>query len=507
MNERFDLFLYNGDFHTLQPRSPRVTCVAVRGGKICRMGGGELMPILPAARSHADLGGRKVYPGFIDAHSHFVQFGLELFRPDLSDASSHEEALSIMERAVEREELGSVVIGVNWDQSRWRENRPITRGELDRVFPEHPVILRRICGHIAVANGRALERMDLPGMKVDPESGIMLEEAVLYLDGLFPPPREKVVKALSEATSRAHRKGVTTVHEISDLDNLRIYRDLDAGGKLNIRIAFYLSSRDLDRVNKEDFRGGEGGFFRLRGVKVFADGSIGAHTAALGSPYRDVRGSRGSLNLRRKSLMRLLERINRLNCQAVVHAIGDRAISQVIYCFRETMEGGNPLRHRIEHFELCTAGQIEEAGRLGLFLCVQPNFVAQWGGESGMYETVLGPLRRKRSNPFRIIDDSGVPMAFGSDCMPFSPRYGIAAAVNHPVAPQRLSLARAMELYCREGARFSLDEDLSGTMAEGKAADLMVVDGGEVGDDGLPGEVVMTVFNGEIVYRGRGMAD
>jgi hypothetical protein len=499
--DELDLFLYNGRFHTFSSDRKEIRCVAVKNGRIVETGDDGLVPLIAHSKVSVDLRGMDVYPGFIDAHTHLAQFGLELSRPDLFNTSSHEEVFHLLDRAVNEREKGTLLIAVNWDQSRWKENRCITREQLDRKFPAQPVILRRICGHIAVANSRAMDMAQFPPGTVDRHSGVLLEEAALFIDRIFPTPKETRKEYLKRAISYAHSKGVTGIHEISGLSNYRIFDELTAHRMVKLRVSFYVSVDDIHLIDAEEMRRSRHDYLNLKGVKLFADGSLGAHTAALRSPYYDLPTSRGRLNYRKDMLRKELRRIDGMNMQAVVHAIGDRAVEQVVQCFSSVVKEGNPLRHRIEHLELCSRNMRERIRRMHLFVCVQPNFVGRWGGDTGLYRSVLGPTRRKRSNPFRSMDDMGMEIAFGSDCMPFSPLYGVNAAVHHPVDGQRIHPERAFELYSRKGAKFSFDEDCAGTIEEGKYADFVVLPKPDEYGNGIPEIVFMTIFDGEIVYR------
>ena len=158
-----------------------------------------------------------------------------------------------------------------------------------------------------------------------------------------------------------------------------------------------------------------------------------------------------------------------------IHAIGDRAIEQVLRA-HATVSSSADLRHRIEHFELATLDQIERARSLGLLLSMQPNFIGNWSGPGSMYERNLGRSRDKESNPLRRVLDSGAHLAFGSDGMPVSPLYGLHCAVNAAYESQRVTVDEAIAAYIGAGARFSFEEDVKGGLQVGAYADLVVLD-------------------------------
>jgi len=236
-------------------------------------------------------------------------------------------------------------------------------------------------------------------------------------------------------------------------------------------------------------------------VKLFADGSIGAGNAAVSIPYVDT-GENGALNYTDDELLSFLRRAEEADLQTAIHAIGDRAIEQVLQAHARI--GTSPeLRHRIEHFELPTGEQIERANDLGLCVSMQPNFVFNWSGPGKMYKRRLGKARDARIDPHRLVLDAGIPLAFGSDCMPISPLYGLHAAVNAPHPEQRVPLEEGILAYTRAGAYLSHEEDLKGAIAPGMFADLVVLEGDpRTVPEGISAlSVEMTFVGGELVYK------
>ncbi len=192
--------------------------------------------------------------------------------------------------------------------------------------------------------------------------------------------------------------------------------------------------------------------------------------------------------------------------QLAIHAIGDYAIECVINSIQAAIKDAprKDHRHRIEHCEILTAGQIERIKELGIIPAVQPNFVGEWAGPGSMYEQRLGEERNRLNNPYRIMIDEGIIIAFGSDGMPFNPIYGVWSALNHGIKDARIKLTEAIRCYTLNGAYASFEEDLKGSIEPGKLADVAVIDRDLVEtkpENIRDAKVYMTIVNGKILYH------
>jgi predicted amidohydrolase YtcJ len=285
-----------------------------------------------------------------------------------------------------------------------------------------------------------------------------------------------MLAGLEHSLGLAKRLGVTSVHDIIGLDKLAAYETARRQGRLTVRATLHFEERDFLELLKNGARPGQGGpLLRIGGMKLYADGSFGARTAALTRPYADARGERGQLLHGDARLRDAVLNAEHGGFQLLIHAIGDRAARQVVSAFEKVLTGPTRLRHRIEHLELAGKAEIVKMRRLGLFASMQPNFVGEWGLPGGMMESRLGRARLRRADPFKRVLRSGVPLVFGSDCMPFNPLYGIHSAVNAPFPDQRLSVMEAIAAYTRNAAAASFEEGFKGTLSPGKAADMVVL--------------------------------
>ncbi len=444
-----------------------------------------------------------VMPSFVDSHAHMASHGISLNRPSLEGAKSLSEALSVVAEYV-RKCPRDVAIFVNFDQSKWKEGRLPTRAELDRISRDKAIILRRICGHVAVGNTRALEMLPDDVVGVDFESGVMLEEVPINLHKYFPPTFEEIKEGILRGQKEYMKLGVASVHEFGTPRTFSAYTELLRTGHLKVRVYHSFYSKYLSDLIKLGLRTGYGDeFLKIGGIKTFADGSVGARSAAFYAPYLNSSG-RGYLFLTAEQIRKLVRKAEENSLQVMIHAIGDRAIGEVLEGLEISITPGNPLRHRIEHFEFPTEQQIKRVAEMKICLSMQPNFVIQWGGKGAMYEMYLGAERWKRNNPFKTIRKCGINVAFGSDCMPPSPLYGLEGAVNHPVDGESIDGEEALRLYTEAGAFFSFEEDIKGRIEEGFIADLVVLDCDPLERGFREAQVVELIIGGKR-YRRKGI--
>jgi len=495
-----DLILSNGRIITLDEPG-RAEALAVSGGRIAALGSAEELRALAGEGTETiDLRGKTVLPGFIDAHTHLVSTGLiETLYLDLVEARSLEELLELVRAAVEKRAKGEWLIGRGWEESHWPEQRYVTRQDLDRVAPDSPVALFRIDGHLLAVNSQALKLVKLPEALLGGaglEQGLLRENAAWWFHDRIEPGIEEIERALVSAIELAHSLGITSVHEIVKPSYIRAYQELQP------KLRVYLNPK-IEYAEELFKLGLEGGFgnewLRLGGIKLFADGSIGAGNAALIEPYRDRTG-RGRLNYEPEELFQIVQRAHEHGWQVMTHAIGDRAIDAVLDAYEQAGIGPDD-RYRIEHFELASDEQLERAAQLGVIASMQPNFV-KWARPGDLYETRLGAERARQIGPHRLVLDNGIHLACGSDCMPLSPLFGIHQAVNAPYPDQRLTVEEALRCYTLGGAYTSSEEELKGSIALGQLADIIVLsaDPYEHPREIENLQVEMTFIGGELVF-------
>lgn len=499
-----DLIFVHGTILTMA--DGEAEALAIRDGRILAVGRDSEIQDLASPRTEVvDLAGKALLPGFIDAHTHLVHDGVKEsgYELDLSDAGSREAALERVRAAAAEREAGTWVQGHGWDESTWPERRYLVKDDLDRVAPEHPVALTRVDGHLLVANSRALGliRVDADPDEFDAERGILREGAATRFKDEIPIEDEAIEGAIRVASRKAYVLGVTAVHDIVGARELRAYQRLSRRGELGLRVRLSPLVELLDSLTELGFGSGFGDeTLHLGAIKIFSDGSIGARNAALLEPYADEPGSSGKLNYPQETLNDLVKRSRDAGFQLMVHAIGDRAISAALEAFQAAGVARQD-RARIEHLELPTDEQLQKMRELGAIASMQPNFL-QWSGADGMYEARVGPERDRRIDPHRGVLERGIPLAFGSDTMPFGPLYGIHHAVHAPHPDQRLSVEEALHAYTSGGAFAGFQETAVGTIEPGKRADVIVLSHDPRSEPERLGEtrVLQTFVGGARVY-------
>ena len=459
---------------------PDADLVVVKGDRIAAVGREEAISeeFLPDDEI-VDLDGGLLLPGFIDSHVHIFGTGLaEMgWRIDLT-GMTREETCAVLAARVEERGAGEWVLAGGWDESQWPDRRHLGRRELDRFSPRSPVGAVRMDGHLLVVNSEGLRIArelfldDTLEELIDAERGEIREQAAWKMLASLEPDSSTLAEAFAAAARLCHRCGVTSVHTMTAQDRIAVL--LNAKDRNRLRVTTYHKVAGVEEIaDVRETDAFDGTWARFGGVKAFADGSFGAGNAAVREPYVD--GGAGVLNHTDASLEAILRRCEAAGWQTAIHAIGDRAIEQVLRV-HAVVGSSHELRHRIEHFELPTGDQIERVKRLGLLLSMQPNFIGNWSGSGSMYERKLGGARDRNSNPLRRVLDAEVPLAFGSDGMPLAPIYGMASAVNAAYESQRVTVDEALACYTERGSWFSSEEGVQGRLEVGALADLVIID-------------------------------
>jgi predicted amidohydrolase YtcJ len=543
MTAAADLLLTSAEVHTLADPDETAAAVAVRDGRIVAVGPRFEVELLAGVETEiVDCEGRVVLPGFVDAHTHLPMVGRRLVEADLGGADSPADAVDrLAARAAEtaseetdREPDREWVVGFGYDESEWSEARYLTRADLDAVSDERPVVAVREDMHLASLDSVALDRLrdEMPTDDVETDdagdpTGVVVEDALDAVWAAIEPDREQMTEFVRAAGARANGLGVVGVHDmVRESHAPRVYRDLDAAGELTLRVRINYWTDHLDAVRELGLRTNHGSeMVRTGAIKTFTDGSLGGRTAKLTEPYADAPGGesagdggdggdsdesdRGQWVVDPEELRDIVARAEAADLQVAAHAIGDEAIAAVLDAFEAAGadgggdDSGDGQRHRIEHAEVLTDDLIDRIAASDVVVSAQPNFL-KWAREGGLYASRLGDERRLASNRFGALSAAGVPLAFGSDCMPLDPLFGVEQAVTAPADEQRLSVTGALRAYTRGAAYAGFDEDRLGTVEPGKLADLVVldespweVDPADIGDI----DVVRTLVGGETVFE------
>jgi hypothetical protein len=530
---RADLILYNGKLHTQDPDTPQATAVAMADGRFLAVGeDSEIRALARPGTRAVDLGGRLALPGLTDAHFHFYSWALSRRRLSLVGAGSLSQMRERLAERVSHTPKGGWILGQGWNETRWPSSQKPTRADLDDVAPDHPVLLWRSDLHLAVANSRALRDAGVGADTPDPDqgrvdrddggrpTGILRERAVDLVEQAVPEPSEdEVVGAMDEAFGVLHRLGLTGVHDHRSMGGedgppaFHAYQRLQEADRLALRLWMGIPGERLDEAIALGLRTGFGDErLRVGHVKLFSDGSQGARTAWMLEPYADVDDA-GMPLTPMDEIAAAVRKADRAELAVAVHAIGDRANRELITVFEEcARRNGQRVPHRIEHAQIIRPEDVARLAQLDVAASVQP---IQATDDIPLSEKSIG-TRSRFMYPFGDMLDAGVTLAFGSDAPVADPNplWGIHAAVTRQerdgspeggwYPEQRLSVAEAVRGFTMGPAIVTGQQAELGSITSGKLADLVVLDRDIFVINPMDihrAQVVLTVFDGEVVYE------
>lgn len=446
-----------------------------------------------------DLDGALVIPGIIDAHIHVMWYANSLQELDLRDLSRAETLQCVAQRAVGAAP-GTWITGRGWDQNIWADTSFPTAGELDRVAPHHPVVLTAKSGHAIVANSAAMQAGGVTVDTPDPDHGKIVRDASGQATGIFfekaigminharpQPDLDTLVDRLDRAQTHLLAQGITSVHDVDGNPAFAALQELRRLGRQRVRVVKYVRREVLDAVLEAGLRTGYGDdWLRFGGLKLFADGALGARTAAMFEPYEEEPDNVGILTLDPNYLYEIARRAAAGGLAMAIHAIGDRTNHLVVDVLASVQQINPYLRHRVEHVQLITPEDQQRLARCGFVASMQPTHAIH---DIGMAERYWG-ARSRDAYAWRSIQEAGAQLAFGSDAPIelFDPFVGLYAAVTRRseldgrpgpegwYPEQRLTLEAALRAFTWGGAYAAGMESQLGTLAPGYHADLIVLD-------------------------------
>jgi len=531
-----DLLILNASIHTMDDARPVAEAVAILGQRIAAVGSTAEMRVLAGPRTRViDAAGKVVFPGFNDAHVHFLMGGFSLANVDLRDAGSPQEMARRLGEYARRLPKGRWILGGDWDHENWPGAPLPTKEMIDAATPDHPVFVNRLDGHMAIANSLALklagvtrETKDPPGglvvrdAKTGEPTGVLKDVAQSLVERVIPDKTfdEKHIAAKA-ATDHAAQVGVTSLTDMSADGDVGLYQYMLEHGELKTRIYAIRSIVSWEAMARIGVRAAFGSDrLRIGGLKGFADGSLGSSTAFFFEPYNDTPGTRGLLfdqMLPEGAMLKRVEGADKLGLQVMIHAIGDEANLRILDIYREAAEKNGPCdrRFRIEHAQHLRPSEIPRFGQQRVIASMQPYHAADDGR---WCDKRIGPERSKGTYAFRSLLDSGAVLAFGSDwtVAPLNPLTGIKAAVTrqtldgkHPdgwMPEQKLTIDQAVRAYTVGSAYAEFAEKVKGTITPGKLGDLVMLDRDIY--QGNPAEidqarVCLTVMDGQVVWQAK----
>ena len=513
---------------------PAAEAFAVQGERFVAVGSsGDVLRTAGPGAIVVDLQGRRVVPGFNDAHWHLPARR----SARLDNAGSVEEIQRRLLEYAKSQPADGWIVGRGWMPTDFPDRRAHRR-YLDAILPDQPVVIRDRDGHQALANSRALALAGVTSATPDPPdgritrdsdgapTGLLQEGAAGLVTDLLPPlSADDTYRLLLEELAAASSLGITSLQDATDVgltDNERgALERAQLEGRLTVQ---YLAAVPLHpNPTPEQLRqvvemrdASRGSLLYYGFAKGMLDGTVDAKTAFMLEPY--VGGGNGLPFYTQADLDRDVAAYDRAGLQVGLHAIGDGAIRMALDAYAHALEVNGPRdrRHRVEHVEVPALADIPRFRTLGVIASTQAIFATPDVSTLENYAPLVGPQRAARAQPFRLFDEAGAVQAFGSDypVYPMDPLLGIYTAVTRQTRagtppggwyPQnRISVEAALAHFTRDAAYASFDETDKGTISRGKYADFAVLS-----EDILAGppqrlldaRVVLTVMRGRVTHR------
>lgn len=514
--EHADLIVHNGIVYTVDSGFRKAEAFAIKDGKIIAVGKNDEIKNRFDAAEMVDAQGKAVYPGLIDAHTHFVGYGRSLFEVNLYDCKDWNEALDRIQAFDKEHPNEAWIRGRGWDQNKFPGKEYPTNKELNELFPDRPVLLQRVDGHAAIANAKALElagitaKTTLTGGKMElangQPTGVLIDNAVdLVKSKIAKSSKEDYEKWLTLAQKNCFAQGLTMVadcgleyHDIAMVDNLQ------REGKLQMRMYVMLSDdtstyKQYMAVREEALNGsdpapkknyvGNGPYkterLFVKGVKAYADGAMGSRGACLLAPYADKHDWTGFLLSSHSHFDSLAQTVAATDFQLCTHAIGDSGNRVILGIYKKYLNGKNDKRWRIEHAQVINPADFQLFGESSVIPSVQPTHAT-----SDMYwvSERLGGERVKGAYAYKQLLDQNGWMPLGTDfpvedISPFKTFYAAVVRMDAKGYPQggfqkenaltREQVLRGMTIWAAKGCFM---ENELGSIEVGKKADFVILD-------------------------------
>ena len=549
------LILVNGRVYTLDweeprpdgtasPEAPRdsagwypdAQAVAIRDGEILFVGSSvDAMQFEGDSTRVVDLSGATVIPGLVDSHTHVFGLGALLDQVNLVGVDTEEAAVEMIVERAKSVPKGEWIVGRGWDEGAWANRYP-DKALLTQKVPDHPVLMDSLHGFAGWGNQMALDRAGISADSPVPvggemrlgedgePTGLFLNQAVEMLRSAVPEPSpETLAKQVLLGLNRMAADGYTAVHEAGlDARQMQVLEQLEADGKLPIRVYAMLSLRDEDLVRKWIAKGPDtdsDSMLVTRTVKAYYDGALGSRGARLLYDYSDMPGHRGVSGDEYGFNVVLNAEAMKAGFQIAIHAIGDagnrEALDILEAVFREDPSTA-ANRHRIEHAQVISPEDLPRLGRLGIIASMEPPHAME---DKAWAEQRLGTERIRGAYAWRSLRETGASLTFNSD-NPGSDHdifYGLHSAITRQdkegqpeggwYSEQSVTAEEAVRAYTAWSAWASFREDETGIIAPGRWADLTVMDidpfAAADQDPGrlLDGQIVITIVDGNIVYE------
>ena len=525
INQRVDLIVHHAQIYTVNDSFATAEAMAVQDGKIVAIGTNDDILKEYKSDSLVDAKGAAVYPGFIDAHAHFLGYGQSLYAVDLMFVPSWEEAITRVKDFAAKHPGKGWIKGRGWDQNRFPGKQFPTNAQLNALFPDRPVILERVDGHASIANDFALNLAGVkPGQTIEGGqftmqdgklTGLLVDNAVGVVEKMVPEATQNDYKDwLTSAQQNCFATGLTTITDCglspSDIDQIDA---LQKTNDLKMRLYVMLSDKPSSYTSKY-FTGGGYVTDRLsvKGVKVYGDGALGSRGACLLQPYTDKVGWSGFLLSSQAHFDSIAAKLINTDFQMCTHAIGDSANRTILNVYAKYLKGKNDKRWRIEHAQIVNPADFHLFGDNSIIPSVQPTH-----GTSDMYWAGdrLGSERLKGGYAYKQLLEQNNWLPLGTDfpveeINPFKTFLASVARQDSKGFPDggfqmenaltREQTIRGMTIWAAKANRM---EKQVGSLEVGKKADFIILDKDLMKvatNDILNVKVNRTYVNGERVH-------
>ncbi|MGQ0738844.1 MAG: amidohydrolase [Bacteroidota bacterium] len=522
--EKADLLVYNATIYTVDSAFSTAEAMLIKDGKILATGTEIELEKNYEIKEKLDAGGKFIYPGFIDAHAHFVGYGLSLQRVNLTGTGSWDEVVEKV-KAFAAANPDGWITGRGWDQNDWEIKAMPTNEKLNELFPDRPILITRIDGHAAVANQKAL---DLAGIQVGDTltggeveemegtlTGLLIDNAVDLVSAKIPAATEEQLrKALQAAEKNCFAVGLTTIDDCGlGYTHVDAIKKMQERGGLKMRLYIMLSDEKANYDYAEKNGMIKTDRLHVRSFKVYGDGALGSRGACLLEPYSDKPGHSGFLLSKAQHFDSVANWMSNKGWQMCTHAIGDSGNREVLNIYAKYLKGKNDLRWRIEHAQVVNQNDFNLFGINSVIPSVQPTHATSdmyWAGDR------LGSERVKGAYAYnQLLQQNGwVPLGTDFPVEDISPFKTFFAAVirkdakGFPNGGYQMENALSREEAIRGmtiwAARSNFEEREKGSLEKGKFADFIILNKDlmkTAADEIMQTVVLKTFLGGEKVYE------
>ncbi len=537
-----DTIFINGTIYTMDDAYPVATAVAIKADTFLYVGNRENMETYIGAETNTiDLKGKTMIPGLVEGHAHIMGIGYNLLNVDLRKAKSYQEVVEMVAKRAENTPKGAWITGRGWHQDKWTEKPEMTNGFprhdlLSKAIPDHPVYIKHASGHLSLANAKAMEVAKINSNTPQPNggeifmsvsgepTGIFNETAQRLISNIIPKAtKESDEIALKLALKHCFENGITGFHQAgSGEKHINLYKNFAKKGDLKIRLYVLLNGQDQELLKDYFKKGIEENLYdnqlTIRAIKLYADGALGSRGAWLLDEYADASGIHGHNIIPMDTIEAITKNAYQAGFQVGVHAIGDRAVREVLDVYQRVLQEDSTTelkdaRFRIEHAQHFHPDDIPRFAAMNIIPAMQAIHLSSdrpWAMQR------LGKQRIEwGAYMWQTLLLAGVKIVNGTDAPvePLNPMANFYASVSRKTLKktpkngyepaEKMSRQQALKSYTLDAAFGAFREKQKGSIQLGKWADLTILDQDIMTipeEKILDTKVEMTVIGGVIVY-------